>query len=148
MEDISSKLIANAFNSIYSAINITLGTKCLIIDRNLEALINVATEFKISSLKKYGVTQILYFEKDFITTEQTLIYFLRTDFSIIKTLNLHMENKPNAAFHCFFSPMRSIIVEELIIKGGLCKNFAFHELKNINLLPIDYDILSMELYPK
>ena len=145
-------MLATAYKKFINAITIVPGNKLLLIDKRLEKLINIVTQHKIKEATKIGnVTTICYLENtlpDF--TEKIIICLTIPDNNTAKIISKHMKEYPGHDFHIFFSPVRSMMVEKNIEYYGInCINRSYHFYDfNINLLPVDHDILSMEISSK
>jgi len=146
MTDINEHLTKNAHDTIINIISSFHQNKTLVIDKILEKLINIAMKNKMSELKKYGVKQMVFLDvESFEPIENVIVYFVLTTYESMNIINDNMKKFPKHEHNIYFSPTRSLPIEHILEFHGIPPKYMFQNLVGINLLPIDLNILSMEI---
>ncbi len=119
------------------------GPKVLVLDRDLDHVFNILTNYKKDALESCGVLQKEYLDVETLNPKAcTIVYFVRCNYSVGKLLRQHLTTYLDHNHQIYFSPIRSLMVERSIESHGI-NNYNFHDLTEINLVPID-NILSMD----
>ena len=147
MININDHLIKNAYKAIIDIVSNTPNNKTLVIDKNLKKLVTIAMRYEVSKLVDYGVTQFVYLDTEpFEPTENTIIYLVQTNYELVNILSKHMKNFPNHSHNIYFVPYRSLALENILEYNGIeSKKCMFYDFIAMSLLPVDLNILSMEM---
>lgn len=143
---INFKLLRNdAVSEIKRIILLTGDTsknKAIIFDPTLTTSINLI--IKASELKELGVISFHFLNNESIKTDAThLIYIVRPQISHCTTISSHIANDKTKKYYVIFLPKKSVHCEKVFEMNGVWKYVTISELP-INLIPMDYDLLSME----
>uniref|UniRef100_A0A6C0C6K2 Sec1 family protein n=1 Tax=viral metagenome TaxID=1070528 RepID=A0A6C0C6K2_9ZZZZ len=143
---IKSTLIAKACNEILRVFESIPEKKIvLIVDRILAQLIHVAIDFQTNKIKKLGVISTYYLDDKNITFEKNVVYFVSNKNRKIDSIISQMSQFPNHKYYIYFAPKCSIYHDGIFEENGLAGKYTKGKLSECCLLPIDFDILSMEI---
>jgi vacuolar protein sorting-associated protein 33A len=103
-----------------------------------------------SLLKENGVEKIfLLNEPDLgdLGDLHTVLYISRPSIDLMKLVakQIHAQAKKDISFFCFFVPRRTLLVERILEELGCLGDIRKMGEFNLDLIPFDDDLLSMEL---
>lgn len=125
------------------------GTKAIIWDEKLMGPIGLLAEYSL--LKEHQVVQMFQLRAGKLppVNAQHIFYLVRAKLSIMKIIaeNVMKEenrDRSNREFHVVFVPRRSSFCERKLQDLGVFGSLIIEEI-NVELFPLDCDVLSMEL---
>jgi len=143
---IRSGLIAKAHDEILQIFeSIAEKEIVLIVDKILAPLVHVALDFQMNKIKKFGVINTYYLDDEKIAYEKNVVYFVSNKNRKLDSIILQMLKCPNYRYYIYFSPKCSVYLNEIFERIGLAGKYVKGKLSECGLLPVDSDILSMEI---
>ncbi|KAK3109977.1 Vacuolar protein-sorting-associated protein 33, partial [Teratosphaeriaceae sp. CCFEE 6253] len=125
------------------------GKKNLVIERSLAGIIGLFVKF--STLQEYGVDKLFFLENHNVDQSQRNIVFLarsenaRTVRTVAEQIRLvRSESKIDHDFTIIWAPRRTLVSNVILEEHGVLGEANITEL-NLQLVPLDQDLLSLEL---
>ncbi len=120
--------------------------KSIIFESSVSAMINLM--FPLNKFRNWGAVNFEEFqEKNIMPIMPHMIYFINPEIKTCKMIAAHItennRNKKILKYYIVFLPKKNIQCERIFEMEGLWSYVSIMELP-INLIPIDYDLLSME----
>eukprot|EP01028_Stygiella_incarcerata_P000405 TRINITY_DN1047_c0_g1_i3.p1 TRINITY_DN1047_c0_g1~~TRINITY_DN1047_c0_g1_i3.p1 ORF type:complete len:552 (-),score=149.97 TRINITY_DN1047_c0_g1_i3:81-1736(-) len=145
-----SYLRETAREDLVEILNNVRGGKPLVLVLDPTILGPIGLIAEASLLKENGVEKIfLLNEPDLgdLGDLHTVLYITRPSIDLMKLVakQIHAQAKKDISFFCFFVPRRTLLVERILEELGCLGDIRKMGEFNLDLIPFDDDLLSMEL---
>ena len=129
------------FKSIITAIDPeNIDTKLLIMDRSFYDIFRL-----LFTKDEVGVGKITFFNEDLRTDCRHLIFLTPPSIQNMESLANIVKNNPNKNYYLINSPRRTFGCKEALQASGIYGSITAFNDFNFDLIPLDYDFLSLEL---
>ncbi|XP_030382122.1 vacuolar protein sorting-associated protein 33A [Scaptodrosophila lebanonensis] len=135
-----------AHNELVQHLERIEGSKVVVLDKALVLPLGLVTEVKVFTERNIKLI-VLSGELDVPKDVTNIIYIVRPQVSLMDQVGNHVMKlgQQGRQFHIFFVPRRSCLCEKQLENKGYLSSFGSVEELSWNFLPLDADVVSMEL---
>jgi len=133
--------IKQKFKSMITSINPdNVESKLLIMDRSFYDIFRL-----LFTKDEVGVGKITFLNEDLRTESKHLIFLTPPSIQNMNSLTAIVKNNPSRNYYVIFSPRRTFACKEALQMSGVYGSITAFNDFNFDLIPLDYDLLSLEI---